>query len=107
VGLGGARAWRHRLGLKGEKPAPALGRAATQGAGLRWMLGPMCKPLHAGKAAQNGLLAALLAARGFTSRTDALECAQGFAATQSSDFRPERALAEPHGGYHLRNNLFK
>ena len=57
--------------------------------------------------AQNGLLAALLAARGFTSRTDALECAQGFAATQSSDFRPERALAELPGGYHLRNNLFK
>src|SRR5205823_4229172 len=74
---------------------------------LKSMFGTMCKPLHAGKAAQNGLLAAMLAARGFSSRTDALECAQGFAATQSSDFRPERALADPPGSYHLRGNLFK
>jgi len=105
--FGAATACAHLLGLDAEKTATALGIAATQAAGLKSMFGTMCKPLHAGKAAQNGLLAALLAARGFTSRTDALECAQGFAATQSSDFRPERALAEPHGGYHLRNNLFK
>jgi 2-methylcitrate dehydratase PrpD len=71
------------------------------------MFGTMCKPLHAGKAAQNGLIAASLAARGFSSRADVLECAQGFAATQSPDFRPEAALADPPGGWHLRNNLFK
>jgi 2-methylcitrate dehydratase PrpD len=105
--FGAAAACAHLLGLDAEKTATALGIAATQAAGLKSMFGTMCKPLHAGKAAQNGLLAALLAARGFTSRTDALECAQGFAATQSSDFRPERALAEPPGGYHLRGNLFK
>jgi 2-methylcitrate dehydratase PrpD len=105
--FGAAAACAHLLGLDAEKTAIALGIAATQAAGLKSMFGTMCKPLHAGKAAQNGLLAALLAARGFTSRTDALECAQGFAATQSSDFRPERALVDPPGGYHLRNNLFK
>jgi 2-methylcitrate dehydratase PrpD len=105
--FGAAAACAHLLGLDAEKTAIALGIAATQAAGLKSMFGTMCKPLHAGKAAQNGLLAALLAARGFTSRADALECAQGFAATQSSDFHPERALAEVPGGYHLRNNLFK
>ena len=71
------------------------------------MFGTMCKPLHAGKAAYNGLLAAKLAARGFTSRTDVLECAQGFARTHSPDFNPERAFADPPGGFHIRNNLFK
>src|SRR5579883_1366056 len=71
------------------------------------MFGTMCKPLHAGKAAQNGLIAATLAARGFSSRADVLDCAQGFAATQSPDFRADAALAEPQGGYHLWANLFK
>jgi 2-methylcitrate dehydratase PrpD len=105
--FGAAAACAHLLGLDAEKTATALGIAATQAAGLTSMFGTMCKPLHAGKAAQNGLLAATLAARGFSSRTDAIECAQGFAATQSSDFRPDRALADPPGGYHLRGNLFK
>ena len=105
--FGAAAACAHLLGLDAEKTATALGIAATQAAGLKSMFGTMCKPLHAGKAAQNGLLAAMLAARGFSSRADALECAQGFAATQSSDFHPERALANPPGGYHLRGNLFK
>src|SRR5436305_5461892 len=105
--FGAAAACAHLLGLDAEKTATALGIAATQAAGLKSMFGTMCKPLHAGKAAQNGLLAALLASRGFSSRTDALECAQGFAATQSSDFHPDRALAEAPGGYHLRRNLFK
>ena len=103
--FGSAAACAHLLGLDAETTATALGIAATQAAGLKSMFGTMCKPLHAGKAAQNGLLAAMLAARGFSSRTDALECAQGFAATQSSDFRPERALADPPGSYHLRGNL--
>src|SRR5437764_6501926 len=105
--FGSAAACAHLLGLDAETTATALGIAATQAAGLKSMFGTMCKPRHAGKAAQNGLLAALLALRGFSSRTDALECAQGFAATQSSDFHPERALADPPGGYHLRRNLFK
>ena len=71
------------------------------------MFGTMCKPLHAGKAAYHGLLAARLAQRGFTSRSDVLECAQGFARTHSPDFNPAAALAEPPGGFHIRNNLFK
>ena len=55
----------------------------------------MSKPLHAGKAAQNGLLAARLAARGFTSDTEILESDQGFAAVQSTSVNREAALAEP------------
>jgi len=85
----------------------ALGIAATQAAGLKSMFGTACKPLHAGLAARSGLFAAGLARRGFDSRTDALECAQGFAATHSVDFEPVKALAPPAGGFHLLHNLFK
>jgi 2-methylcitrate dehydratase PrpD len=95
------------LRLDAERFATALGIAATQAAGFKSMFSTMCKPLHAGRASANGLFAVRLAARGFTSRTDAIECAQGFARTHSADFRPERALAEAPGGYHIRNNLFK
>ncbi|HXZ01089.1 MAG TPA: MmgE/PrpD family protein [Stellaceae bacterium] len=105
--FGAAAAAANLLGLGASRTAVALGIAGTQAAGLKSMFGTMCKPLHAGKAAQNGLLAASLAARGFTSRDDVLDCAQGFADTQSPDFRPERALAPPRRGWHLADNLFK
>lgn len=105
--FGAAAACAHLLGLDVDAFATALGIAGTQAAGLKSMFGTMCKPLHAGKAAYNGLLAAKLAARGFTSRADVLECAQGFARTHSPEFHPERAFDAPPGGFHLRNNLFK
>lgn len=105
--FGAAAACAHLLGLDGEATARALGIAGTQAAGLKSQFGTMCKPFHAGKAAQNGLLAARLAARGFSSRVDLVECEQGFASTHSRDFAPERALAEPPGGFYLRANLFK
>ncbi len=92
--FGAAAACAHLLGLDAAATATALGIAATQAAGLKSMFGTMCKPLHAGKAASNGLLAAKLASRGFTSRADALECAQGFARTHSADFVPERAFTD-------------
>jgi len=105
--FGSAAACARLMGLGPEAMATAFGIAGTQAAGLKSMFGTSCKPFHAGKAAQNGLLAATLAARGFDSRRDVLECAQGFADTQSSDFKPEAALAQPSGGYYMRANLFK
>ena len=78
--------------------AVALGIAGTRAAGLKSQFGTMCKPLHAGEAAANGVEAADLAARGFTSRADILETDQGFMATQGPDSdlrRFERALAQP------------
>ncbi|HME23416.1 MAG TPA: MmgE/PrpD family protein [Acetobacteraceae bacterium] len=105
--FGAAAACAHLIGMGAEQFATALGIAGTQAAGLKSMFGTMCKPLHAGKAAYNGLLAARLAQRGFTSRVDVLECPQGFARTHSPDFNPAEALAEPPGGFHIRDNLFK
>ncbi|MGH7053508.1 MAG: MmgE/PrpD family protein [Stellaceae bacterium] len=105
--FGAAAACAHLLGLDTERTAAALGIAGTQAAGLKSQFGTMCKPFHAGKAAQNGLLAALLARRGFSSRPDLVECVQGFALTHGPDFAPEAARADPPGGFHLRANLFK
>src|SRR5207302_2792305 len=105
--LGAAAACARLAGLDGEATALALGVAGTQAAGLKSQFGTMCKPFHAGKAAQNGLLAARLAARGFSSRADLIECVQGFALTHGPDFTPAAALATPEGGFHLLANLFK
>ena len=91
--FGAAAACAHLLGLDAEQFATALGIAGTQAAGLKSMFGTMCKPLHAG---QGGVSRAAggeaWRERGFTSRADVLECAQGFARTHSPDFHPERAL---------------
>jgi 2-methylcitrate dehydratase PrpD len=105
--LGSAAACARLLRLDAEATAMALGIAGTQAAGLKSQFGTMCKPFHAGKAAQNGLLAARLAARGFSSSADIIECVQGFALTHGPDFSPEAALAMPQAGLHLFANLFK
>jgi 2-methylcitrate dehydratase PrpD len=105
--IGAAAACANLLRLDPDKSASAFGIAATRAAGLKSMFGTMCKPLHAGSAAENGLLAALLAARGFDSRKDVLECAQGFADTQSDGANIDAALGPPRAGYYLRENLFK
>jgi len=105
--FGAAAAGAHLLGLDAEATARALGIAGTQAAGLKSQFGTMCKPFHAGKASHNGLLAARLAARGFSSRPDLVECEQGFALTHGPDYNPEAALADPPNGFHIYANLFK
>ncbi|WP_414842452.1 MmgE/PrpD family protein, partial [Hydrogenophaga sp. Root209] len=79
--LGAAAACARLLQLDADDTATALGIASTMAAGLKSMFGTMCKPLHAGRASADGLQAAQLAARGFTSRADAIECPQGLIAT--------------------------
>ena len=108
VGTFGAAAGCARmLGLDAGQSAMALGIAATQAAGLKSMFGTMCKPLHAGKAAMNGLMAARWAARGFTSRPDALECAQGFGQTQSTEFAGLPVRPDASAPFAVEENLFK
>jgi 2-methylcitrate dehydratase PrpD len=71
------------------------------------MFGTMCKPLHAGKAALNGLTAAVFAGRGFTAHPAVLDVAQGFAATQTTSADPARALEKDADGFDLPDVLFK
>ena len=105
--VGSAAACARLMGLAPDATATAYGISATLASGLKSMFGTMCKPLHAGRAAQNGLSAARLASRGFTSRQDALECKQGLAATQSVDFNPDEAMRPEPLDFHIRRNLFK
>ena len=104
--FGAAAAAAHLLDLDEAQLLNALGVAGAQAAGLKSVFGTMTKPLHAGKAAQNGVLAARLAARGFTSDTDILGSSQGFAATQSTTVDPA-ALLEPRAKPWVVEALFK
>jgi 2-methylcitrate dehydratase PrpD len=61
----------------------ALGISASLASGLVANFGTMTKPLHAGRAAQSGVLAAQLAAAGFTAAAEALEQSTGFLAAHS------------------------
>lgn len=101
--IGAAAGVAFLLDLDEQASARALGLAATQAAGLKAQFGTMAKPLHAGRAAETGLLAALWADAGLTGRENVLEARQGFAATQSDI--PERPISWQ--GYQLDANAFK
>jgi 2-methylcitrate dehydratase PrpD len=88
--FGAAAAVGKLIGLDEQKMIWALGIAGTQSSGFREMFGTMCKSFHPGRAAQNGLTAALLAEQGFTSSDRVLEAPRGFAHVMST----ERNFAE-------------
>lgn len=67
------------LRLSERQMRMALGIAASAASGLRANFGTMTKPLHAGYAARNGVLAALLAREGVTAADDVLLHTFGFA----------------------------
>ncbi len=104
--FGAAAAAGLLLDLDETQMAVALGLAGTQAAGLKSMFGTMGKPFHAGRAAANGVLAARLAARGFTANPAVLEVAQGFIATQS-DGDPSADAPLPRPGSMVVDTLFK
>lgn len=81
--FGAAAAVAHLLRLDDNQWAHAFGIAGSRAAGLKSMFGTMTKPLQVGSAAENGLRAATLAARGVTAHTDVLGTTQGFLDTQS------------------------
>jgi 2-methylcitrate dehydratase PrpD len=79
--FGACAAAARLMGLTADQTAHALGLTATRASGLKSQFGTMGKPYNAGIAAANGVECALLAAQGFVSRPDGIECAQGFADT--------------------------
>lgn len=66
------------LGLNAEQLRTAVGIAASMTGGLRANFGTMTKPLHAGLAARNGLMAAQLAQAGWSANQNILETKKGF-----------------------------
>jgi 2-methylcitrate dehydratase PrpD len=93
--VGAAAAAARVLRLPAPAVRNALGIAASAACGLKENIGSMVKPLHAGMAARNGLMAARLAMRGFTASADALDGRQGYLAAMDSQHRSlEPAMAD-------------
>ena len=84
-------------GLGEAKTLNALAIAASQAGGLIANFGSMTKPLHAGRASQAGVLAAQLAARGFTGSPEALEHPKGLLMGISPHRRVDVAAASEAG----------
>lgn len=95
------------LELDEEQMIWALGIAGTQSFGLREMFGTMTKPFHPGKAAQNGLMAALLAKKNFTSSTEVLEAKRGFANVLAPEHDLSKVNVNWGGQWELLKNAFK
>jgi 2-methylcitrate dehydratase PrpD len=66
------------LGLDAESLGNALAIASSMSSGIRLNFGTMTKPLHVGRAAQNGVIAAELAAAGHTGGKEALDSPWGY-----------------------------
>lgn len=106
--LGATAACARLLRLDAERTLMALGIAASLAGGLQQNFGTMTKPLHAGWAARSGVVAAALAARGFTADRGAIEGERGqtparpggFLRAMSGgaevDLAPLAALGEPY-----------
>ncbi|RZL92356.1 MAG: MmgE/PrpD family protein [Variovorax sp.] len=98
------------LGLDAETTASALGLAGTQSAGL-WAFttdGSMSKRMHPGRAAQDGVTAALLAARGFEGPRYILEAQDGgFLFAMSDAPRPGRITEGLGSTWHADATCFK
>ena len=105
--IAAASAVARMLELSESQSANAIGLAATQAAGLQASFGTMAKPLHAGKAAMNGLLAARLAAHGFTGSSTALEGSQGLGVTQSATFAERAIRADTSDPFGIEQNVYK
>ena len=82
--FGAAAAVGKLMGLDEQQMVWALGLAATQPVGLREMFGTMTKSFHPGRAAQSGLLAAILAQGGYTSSEGGIEAKRGWANVTST-----------------------
>ena len=105
--FGAAAAAGKLLGLNEQQMVWALGIAATQSSGLREMFGTMCKPFHPGNAARNGLLAALLAAKNFTSSAQGIEARRGFANVLSTKFDSKEITDNLGKTFELSLNTYK
>src|SRR5215470_9951465 len=95
------------LGLDRQRLTYAMGIAATQAGGMQQNRGTMCKSFHAGKAAANGVLAALLAEHGFDSTQEIVEGKKGFSRIYSDVAEPNELTAGLGGKWLIESNGHK
>jgi len=105
--FGAAAAISKLLRLSIQQTIWAMGLASTQASGLREMFGSMAKSFHAGHAARNGYLAAILAQAGFTAGESAIESPRGFAAVQASEYDLAKITAGLGEDFQIRYNTYK
>jgi len=107
--FGAAAAAGKILGLTEEQLVHTLGTAGTQAAGLWEFLadGAMSKHLHPGKAALNGLLAALLARQGFTGASQIIEGKKGFVRATAKEFDLSKITSGLGQNYKIVENCIK
>lgn len=105
--FGAAMAAGRLVGLDTNQMVYAAGIAATQASGLREGFGTMTKPFHPGRAAQSGVMAALLADGGFTATTQAIEGERGFARAFSEHPQLFKATEELGDRWEILSNGLK
>jgi 2-methylcitrate dehydratase PrpD len=104
--FGAAAAAAEALGLDRGKFAHALATVTTFAAGLQqaFRMDSMSKPLHAGRAAEAGVTAALMAREGVTGSLDVMA---GFARAMGDDPDWERGFATLGSDFHITRMTFK
>lgn len=107
--FGSAMAAASLIGLDEDQTVWALGNAGTQSSGLWEFLatGAMSKHLHTARGAESGVLAAYLAAQGFTGPERILEGEKGLFAGACPDPVPEAVTARPDAPWELTRTSIK
>jgi 2-methylcitrate dehydratase PrpD len=107
--FGSAMAAADLLDLTEDETVWALGNAGTQSSGLWQFLetGAMSKHLHTARGAESGVLAARLAAQGFTGPEEILEGAKGFYAGLCADPDPSAVTADAGRPWELTRTSIK
>lgn len=105
--IGAAVAVGKFLGLELDYMQQAIGIASTQVTGMQEYFGSDTKSFHIGRAAQNGLLAALLAQNGYTSSSQGLEAEYGWANVVSTRENLTDEFATLGKTWEIEKNTFK
>jgi 2-methylcitrate dehydratase PrpD len=105
--FGAAAAIGRLLGLDETRMASAIGLAATQPVGLKVQFGTDTKSFHPGRAAQNGMLSALMAEKGYTASEVALEGFDGWGQAMSSRHNWDEVTQGLGERYELALNTYK
>jgi 2-methylcitrate dehydratase PrpD len=95
------------LKLDARRLAHVMAIAATQSAGMQQNRGTMCKSFHAGKAASSGVLAALLAERGFDGSLEIIEGKRGYCRIYSDEAAPRALIDELGARWEITRNGHK
>ncbi len=107
--FGSAMAVGSLLNLEHDQIVDALGNAGTQSSGFWQFLetGAMSKHLHAGRAAESGLLSAQLASGGFTGPAEIIEGVKGMFAGMCSNPDPDALKLGPDDPWQLVQTSIK